>query len=67
MPGEWIRIIINDVKKENSSRYCVQLKFGYSYLRSKDGVLHSVSDWKMQADTMLRFNTGKSVGDAYDL
>ena len=26
MPGEWIRIIINDVKKENSSRYCVQLK-----------------------------------------
>ena len=55
------------MKKENSSRYCVQLKFGYSYLRSKDGVLHSVSDWKMQADTMLRFNTGKSVGDAYDL
>lgn len=67
MPGEWIRIIINDVKKENSSRYCVQLKFGYSYLRSKDEVLHSVSDWKMQADMMLRFNTGKSVEDAYDL
>lgn len=67
MPEEWARIIISEVKKENGSRYRIRLKIGYSYLRSKDGVLNSVSDWKMQADTMLRFNTGKSMEDAYDL
>lgn len=67
MPEEWARIIISEVKKENGSRYRVRLKIGYSYLRSKDGALNSVSDWKMQADTMLRFNTGKLVEDMYDL
>ena len=67
MPEEWARIIISEVKKENGSLYRVRLKIGYSYLRSKDGALNSVSDWKMQADTMLRFNTGKLVEDMYDL
>ena len=67
MPEEWARIIRSEVKKENGSRYRVRLKIGYSYLRSKDGALNSVSDWKMQADTMLRFNTGKLVEDMYDL
>ena len=67
LPDEWEQFIINELKKESGSRYYVRLKFGYSYLRKSDGILNSVSDWKMQADKMLRANTGKSVEERYEL
>lgn len=67
LPEEWEKVILNELKKEIGSRCRIELKFGYSYLREKDGTLQSVSDWKMQADKMLCLNTGKSVEDRYDL
>ena len=67
LPEEWEQFIINELKKESGSRYYVRLKFGYSYLRKSDGMLNSVSDWKMQADKMLYANTGKSVEERYEL
>ena len=67
LPEEWKKVIRNELKKEIGSRCRIELKFGYSYLREKDGTLQSVSDWKMQADKMLCLNTGKSVEDRYDL
>lgn len=67
LPEEWEKVIRNELKKEIGSRCRIELKFGYSYLREKDGTLQSVSDWKMQADKMLCLNTGKSVEDRYDL
>lgn len=67
LPEEWEKVILNELKKEIGSRCRIELKFGYSYLREKDGTLQSVSDWKMQADEMLCLNTGKSVEDRYDL
>lgn len=66
-PEEWEKVIRNELKKEIGSRCRIELKFGYSYLREKDGILQSVSDWKMQADKMFCLNTGKSVEDRYDL
>ena len=67
LPEEWEKVILNELKKEIGSKCRIELKFGYSYLREKDGTLQSVSDWKMQADKMLCLNTGKSVEDRYDL
>lgn len=67
LPEEWEKVIRNELKKEIGSRCRIELKFGYSYLREKDGILQSVSDWKMQADKMFCLNTGKSVEDRYDL
>lgn len=67
LPKEWEKVILNELKKEIGSRCRIELKFGYSYLRKKDGTLQSISDWKMQADKMLCLNTGKSVEDRYDL
>lgn len=67
LPEEWKKVIRNELKKEIGSRCRIELKFGYSYLRERDGTLQSVSDWKMQADKMLCLNTGKSVEDRYDL
>lgn len=67
LPEEWEKVILNELKKEIGSRCRIELKFGYSYLREKDGTLQPVSDWKMQADKMLCLNTGKSVEDRYDL
>lgn len=67
LPKEWEKVILNELKKEIGSRCRIELKFGYNYLRKKDGTLQSISDWKMQADKMLCLNTGKSVEDRYDL
>lgn len=66
-PEEWECKIQGNLKKEIGSRYYVRLKFGYSYLRREDGTLNSVSNWKMQADTMLHSNIGESGEELYGL
>ena len=43
LPEEWEKVILNELKKEIGSRCRIELKFGYSYLREKDGTLQSVS------------------------
>ena len=45
-----------EMKEECGNRQPVRLKFGYSYLREKNGSLLSFSDWKQQADDMLCSN-----------
>ena len=55
-PEEWEHFIKEEMKEECGNRQPVQLKFGYSYLRKKNGSLLSFSDWKQQADDMLCSN-----------
>ena len=45
-----------EMEEECGNRQPVRLKFGYSYLREKNGSLLSFSDWKQQADDMLCSN-----------
>ena len=52
-PEEWEHFIKEEMKEECGNRQPVRLKFGYSYLRKKNGSLLSFSDWKQQADDML--------------
>lgn len=67
LPDEWIRLIKDEINKESGSKCYIRLKFGYSYLRQADGTINSISNWKMQADSMLRVNTIKPARDRYDL
>ena len=53
---EMIEHIIVQMEEECGNRQPVRLKFGYSYLRKKNGSLLSFSDWKQQADDMLCSN-----------
>lgn len=55
-PEEWEHFIKEEMKEECGNRQPVRLKFGYSYLRKKNGSLISFSDWKQQADDMLCSN-----------
>ena len=55
-PEEWEHFIKEEMKEECGNRQPVRLKFGYSYLREKNGSLLSFSDWKQQADDMLYSN-----------
>lgn len=55
-PEEWEHFIKEEMKEECGNRQPVRLKFGYSYLREKNGGLLSFSDWKQQADDMLCSN-----------
>lgn len=55
-PEEWEHFIKEEMKEECGNRQPVRLKFGYSYLRKKNGSLLSFSDWKQQADDMLCSN-----------
>ena len=55
-PEEWEHVIKEEMKEECGNRQPVRLKFGYSYLRKKNGSLLSFSDWKQQADDMLCSN-----------
>ena len=55
-PEEWERFIKEEMEEECGNRQPVRLKFGYSYLRKKNGSLLSFSDWKQQADDMLYSN-----------
>ena len=55
-PEEWEHFIKEEMKEECGNRQPVRLKFGYSYLREKNGSLLSFSDWKQQADDMLSSN-----------
>ena len=55
-PEEWEHFIKEEMKEECGNRQPVRLKFGYSYLREKNGSLLSFSDWKQQADDMLCSN-----------
>ena len=55
-PEEWEHSIKEEMKEECGNRQPVRLKFGYSYLRKKNGSLLSFSDWKQQADDMLCSN-----------
>ena len=55
-PEEWEHFIKEEMKEECGNRQPVRLKFGYSYLRKKNGSLLSFSDWKQQADDMLYSN-----------
>lgn len=55
-PEEWEHFIKEEMKEECGNRQPVRLKFGYSYLRKKNGSLLSLSDWKQQADDMLCSN-----------
>ena len=55
-PEEWEHFIKEEMKEECGHRQPVRLKFGYSYLRKKNGSLLSFSDWKQQADDMLCSN-----------
>ena len=55
-PEEWEHFIKEEMKEECGNRQPVRLKFGYSYLRKKNGSLLSFSDWKQQADEMLCSN-----------
>lgn len=55
-PEEWEYFIKEEMKEECGNRQPVRLKFGYSYLRKKNGSLLSFSDWKQQADDMLCSN-----------
>ena len=67
LPDEWIKLIKDEINKESGSKCYIQLRFGYSYLRQADGIINSISNWKMQADSMLRVNTIKPARDRYDL
>ena len=53
---EWEHFIKEEMEEECGNRQPVRLKFGYSYLRKKNGSLLSFSDWKQQADDMLCSN-----------
>lgn len=55
-PKEWEHFIKEEMEEECGNRQPVRLKFGYSYLREKNGSLLSFSDWKQQADDMLYSN-----------
>ena len=55
-PKEWEHFIKEEMEEECGNRQPVRLKFGYSYLRKKNGSLLSFSDWKQQADDMLYSN-----------
>lgn len=55
-PEEWEHFIKEEMEEESGNRQPVRLKFGYSYLREKNGSLLSFSDWKQQADDMLCSN-----------
>lgn len=55
-PKEWEHFIKEEMEEECGNRQPVRLKFGYSYLREKNGSLLSLSDWKQQADDMLCSN-----------
>lgn len=55
-PEEWEHFIKEEMEEERGNRQPVRLKFGYSYLREKNGSLLSFSDWKQQADDMLCSN-----------
>ena len=55
-PEEWEHFIKEEMEEECGNRQPVRLKFGYSYLREKNGGLLSFSDWKQQADDMLCSN-----------
>ena len=55
-PEEWEHFLKEEMKEECGNRQPVRLKFGYSYLRKKNGSLLSFSDWKQQADDMLCSN-----------
>ena len=55
-PEEWEHFIKEEMEEECGNRQPVRLKFGYSYLRKKNGSLLSFSDWKQQADDMLCSN-----------
>ena len=55
-PEEWEHFIKEEREEEGGNRQPVRLKFGYSYLRKKNGSLLSFSDWKQQADDMLYSN-----------
>lgn len=55
-PEEWEHFIKEEMKEECGNRQPVRLKFGYSYLRKKNGSLLSFSDWKQQADDMFCSN-----------
>ena len=55
-PEEWELFIKEEMEEECGNRQPVRLKFGYSYLREKNGSLLSFSDWKQQADDMLCSN-----------
>ena len=55
-PEEWEHFIKKEMEEECGNRQPVRLKFGYSYLRKKNGSLFSFSDWKQQADDMLCSN-----------
>lgn len=55
-PEEWEHFIKEEMKEECGNRQPVRLKFGYSYLRKKNGSLLSFSDWKQQADDILCSN-----------
>ena len=55
-PEEWEHFIKEEMKEECGNRQPVRLKFGYSYLRKKNGSILSFSDWKQQADDMLCSN-----------
>ena len=55
-PKEWEHFIKEEMEEECGNRQPVRLKFGYSYLREKNGSILSFSDWKQQADDMLCSN-----------
>lgn len=55
-PEEWEHFIKEEMKEECGNRQPVRLKFGYSYLRKKNGSLLSFSGWKQQADDILCSN-----------
>lgn len=55
-PKEWEHFIKEEMEEECGNRQPVRLKFGYSYLREKNGSFLSFSDWKQQADDMLYSN-----------
>ena len=55
-PEEWEHFIKKEMEEECGNRQPVRLKFGYSYLRKKNGSLLLFSDWKQQADDMLCSN-----------
>ena len=55
-PEEWEHFIKKEMEEECGNRQPVRLKFGYSYLREKNGSILSFSDWKQQADDMLCSN-----------
>ena len=67
-----VRYASSNIKKEEMEEECgnrqpVRLKFGYSYLREKNGSLLSFSDWKQQADRMQHYNKEETAEADYDL